>query len=208
MASRRRTARINCPGIARTLIVALLGLVLLAGLVPSGALTASQTCRMECCAGKAPHEAGACSAVIDNTAPATQDEAAEHVAHHDEMAMSVTVVATPTDEHCGTAEHSPAQEAQHATPPSQEAQPQAQPARQMSVAVHALTRPCSMECAAAVLSLLQLRRPRSAAALTTNVRPRPPTVRSRADLTFNLFPSSAERRRQSRPRAPPVRTSA
>jgi hypothetical protein len=159
---------------------------------------------MACCAAKPPHEAGACDAVIANaeqTETARATAADEQAAHHGGMEMSVTVdetatAAAPSSDHCRTPQHSP-------VPPQQQAMPPAQ-ARQSSVVAHAFTKPCSEECAAAVLSLMQLRRPRGAAALANTVRPRPPTLRSRAESRLSLLPSSAERRRLTRPRAPPA----
>jgi hypothetical protein len=186
------------------LVVALLALVLLAGLIPPGALSAAHACRMECCAGKPSHEAGACSAALPSAAPdktAQETKADEHAAHHGEMQMSVTVDETEAD---ASSDHDPTTD----DSATQLQAPRPTPSRQSSVAAHAFTRPCSAECAAAVLSLSQVRRPREAAALSHIIRPRPPTLVTRADAIDSLLPSSAERRRQSRPRAPPVNPSA
>jgi hypothetical protein len=241
---RSRTARLNGFAIARISVVALLWLALLAGMLPSGALSASHACRMACCAGKPPHEAGACNAALPGAEPAASpsDEAQasddEHSAHHEQMQMSVTVDQTATDTHvasghCETTKHSSVQ-AEAAIQPQaaaqsealaqpqasiqsqasvqaqaaaqhQEAQPRAAPAQQQaSIAASVFTKPCSEECAAAAFAGVQLRRPRPAATLALALKPRPPTLISRADCFNSLLPSSAARRRQSRPRAPPV----
>lgn len=206
MLPRLRIARSIYIGIARISVVALLALVLLAGLIPSGALSASHACQMDCCAGKPPHEAGACnafpqSAEKDETPP--QADADEHSSHHDEMQMSgaadETVTGTFTETtvssgHCQTAKHSSAQP--HT--------PRRESSKHSSVAAQAFTRPCAPACAAAVLSLVQLRKPREAATVSIAVRPRPPTLCFRADNSINPSTSSTELRRRIRPRAPPA----
>lgn len=199
---RLRIARSIYPGIARICVVALLALLLLAGLIPSGAVSASHACQMDCCAGKPPHEAGACNAFA---ASAEKDEmqpeadASEHASHHEEMQMSGTATETVIETkgssgHCQTATHSSAQP--HT--------PRRAHFKQSSVAAQAFTRPCAAECSAAVLSLLQLRKPREAATLSIAVRPRPPTLCFRAGGIIDPSTSSTELRRRIRPRAPPA----
>lgn len=198
-----RIARSIYIGIARISVVALLALVLLAGLIPSGALSASHACRMDCCTGKPPHEAGACnafpqSAEKDETTP-PQADADEHSSHQDEMQMSGAAAETVTETtvssgHCQTAKHSSAQP--HT--------PRRESLKHSSIAAQAFTRPCAPACAAAVLSLTQLRKPREAATVSIAVRPRPPTLCFRADGSIDLSTSSTELRRRIRPRAPPA----
>lgn len=211
MLPRPRTARSICIGIARINVAAMLALMLLAGLIPSGALSASHTCKTACCAGKPPHEAGACSAFPTSAeqeeTPQEEADSTEHSSGHDEMQMSGAGTETTTETttetfietnassgHCQTAEHS---SAQHSAPPRASSKP-------LSVTAQAFTRPCAAECAAAVLCLSQARRPREAATLSISVRPRAPTLLSRADSNTNPTNLSAERRRRIRPRAPPV----
>jgi hypothetical protein len=229
---RPRTACINCNSIARIFVVALLAFALLAGMLPSGALSASQACRMACCAGKPPHEAGACNAALPSAEPLTppSDETQasdEHAAHHDDRQMSVTVDQTATDAHTPsghceatkqTASQTQAapqpQAAQHQATKQSSARPQAEqqqhaarssaPAEQASFAADVFTKPCSEECAAVAFAFAQLRRPRAAFAHSFALKPRPPTLISRADRFHTLPPSSAAHRRQSSPRGPPI----
>lgn len=197
-------------GIARISVAALLALVLLAGLLPSGTLSASHLCKMACCAAKPPHEAGACNAVLPNVeqaGEATQEEANadEHASHQGEMQMAdeslETAAATHVSSgHCHTANHP---SAQRKAPRHAATQKESGAQKDLRVA-QAFTRPCSEECAAAACAFMQVRRPREAAALSISLNPRPPTLISRASLTNSLLPSSAARRLQSRPRAPPA----
>jgi hypothetical protein len=193
-----RTARSTDTGIARISVVAVLALVLVAGLIPSGVLSAAHLCRMACCAGKPSHGAGACNAILPNAGENETLQAAnvdEHSSQHGAMQMSiVTVEVAASSEHCHTAKHDFIQQPAQRSTTSQPA----------SVAAQAFTTPCSAECAAAALTFAQVRRPREAAALSIAVRPRPPTIVSRADSPLNLSFSSSARRRQSSPRAPPL----
>jgi hypothetical protein len=203
---RPHTARSFCIGIARIGVAAMLALVLLSGLIPSGALSASRTCKTTCCAGKPQHEAGACSAFPTSAeqeeTPQEETVSTEHSSEHDEMQMpgagteTVTetfIETTVSSGHCQTAEHSSAER-------NAERRAQSKP---LSVAAQALTRPCAAECAVAALSLSQARRPREAAIVSINVRPRAPTLLSRADSDSTPTNLSTERRRRIRPRAPP-----
>lgn len=209
-----RTARMARTGIARISVAALLALVLLAGLLPSGTLSANHLCKMACCAAKPPHEAGACNAVlpsVEQAGEAAQEEEAnadEHASHQGEMQMAdeslKTAAATHASSgHCHAASHPSAQRKAPRSSSSAATQ-KASGVQKESRVAQAFTRPCSEECAAAACAFMQVRRPREAAALSFSLKPRPPTLISRASLTNSLLPSSAARRLQSRPRAPPA----
>jgi hypothetical protein len=206
---RLHTARSTCTGIARISLVLMLALVLVAGLIPSGALSASQSCKMACCAGKPPHEAGACHAFLTNavqTETTQPTDADEHAARHHEMQMPGADVERATEptlssDHCqATAQLASIHQA---SAPS--TAPGSEPRQRPGLAARSFTTRCSEECAAAALMLVQLRRPREVAALAiAALRPRAPTLISKAHSLFNLKTSSAELRRRIRPRAPPV----
>jgi hypothetical protein len=192
----------------------MLALVLLAGLIPAGALSASHSCKMDCCAGKPPHEAGACHAFLTKTIetePAPQAAAAdEHASQHQEMQMpgaatesaaaTMTLTTTTPSDHCRTAQ--PAS-AHHASAPSTATKSAEQ--RLIVRAAQSFTTPCSEECAAAAGMLVPVPRPRETAALSSAYsRPCPPTLAPGLRNHFDLKPSSTERRRRIRPRAPPA----
>lgn len=204
MLSRLRTVRSTHTGIARIFMVAMLGLVLLAGMIPSAALSAIHICRMACCADKPAHEAGACEAF---PTPAEHNETTEnayneHSSHHDgSQTHDVAVVETTAIVETEASSHH-TETTEHASP--QQHQPQSAPKRQAQLSFKAFTKPCSNMCAAAALASTQVRRPRDAASHSIAARPGPPTFISRAGTLAAPSFSSAERRRQSRPRAPPV----
>lgn len=206
MLSRLRTAHSTVTGIARLSVAALLALLMLAALIPADALSAGHPCRMDCCAGKPAHEAGSCNAQLPSVEEDESPTAAitdEHAAHHDgmmasgEMVETVVVDTTVSSGHCETP--TPAA-TKH---PASRRTPKQQP-RQTNVTAQAFTTPCSADCAAAVLSLARVRRPREAVALSIAINPRPPTLVTCSSVLLNHKFSSAERRRQSRPRAPPI----
>jgi hypothetical protein len=173
----------------------MLVLVLLAGVVPFSALSASHECAMACCAGKPPHMAGSCSVafVSEEQAEPSAEPGEEDSAHDVHMAHSTgaTSQAVASVEHHASAGRSSSHH-------SKSAGKESLPTR--SVAAQAITTPCSPECAAA---FSQVRRPRDPALIAINARPRPPTRRLFTGCFTSPSPKSAEVRRLSRPRAPP-----
>jgi hypothetical protein len=175
----------------------MLVLVLLAGIVPFSALSASHECSMACCVGKPPHMAGSCSAafVSEGQAEPSAEPGEEDSAHDGHMAHSqgATSQAVASIEH-----HAPAGLSSSHHPKSA----RKESPRTRSVAAQAITMPCSPECAAAS-AFSQVRRPRDPALISIAARPRPPTRRLFIGRFTAPLPKSAEVRRLSRPRAPP-----
>ena len=183
----------------RSVLAAMLALALLAGVAPFASFSSADTCTMSCCAGKPPHEAGSCSTAFNGTKQAEMDGEAIHVHEAQSDAGGMRVASAEIVEastHCGTTQHS----SESGAPDAAAAPPQT-----TNVAAHVLTTPCSPECAAALAySSAQVRRPRNAATLASNTRPRPPTLVLSAEPLCEAQSSSAAVRRQSRPRAPPT----
>lgn len=208
--------------IIRIVLAAGLALALLAGVVPASlSSSAQQTCTMSCCVGKPPHAAGSCSMAFAGEPQTHTHGTTASEDHHHAGAMktdSTTATAAPeiveaeaessSSSHCGTTEPPSAESGPngHETENASTGHATRQQPSPPSVRAHALINPCSPECAAAAVSnLSQVRRPRSSAGLlTANVRPRPPTLTSLTEQTFELQTSPAVICRQSRPRAPPV----
>lgn len=177
----------------------MLALVLLAGFVPFNALSSDhQTCQMSCCAGKPTHDAGSCSTAFADEQQS--EKPAEPI--NEEHAHTGGTHGAPTEiveaaHDCGTG-------APHSTnEPRSSSRDASSPAR--SINAHALTTPCSPECAAASLSAFgQVRRPRNAVALAAHHRPRPTMHAALAEHVSRLQVLSAVTGRQSSPRAPPL----
>jgi hypothetical protein len=185
--------------IARIILATTLLLVMLSGIVPFTSLSSSHECGMACCAGKPSHMAGSCSTALDDdeqaeppAEPSDEHSTHDHQQMHSSDATSQEVASTS---HHGTAKHHQAHRSKSGGKES------LQTAR---IASQAMTTPCSPECAAAASASTQVRRPRNPASLTIATRPRPPTLLVVAGHQATPLPKSAERRRLSRPRAPPA----
>jgi hypothetical protein len=194
-----RPPKLSCTAAARILSAAMLALALLAGVMPSGALSSDQqTCQMSCCAGKPPHNSGSCSKAFadEPQAQAHVETVSEEHAHTNGMhgASAEIVEAAPE---CGTTAQPSKSE------PKSSSRDEKNAAR--SITAHALTTPCSPECAAASASAYgQVRRPRNAAVLVARNRLRPSTHTAISEHITKLQVSSAVTGRQSSPRAPPL----
>jgi hypothetical protein len=175
----------------------MLALVLLSGVAPLNTLSRSHQCRMACCAGKSPHAEGSCSVAF---ATETQEEPAkEQVEEHAAHSHHAHQHASGATSEIASSDHD-ASKHQTAQPPSSGKKS----SRTLNVASQAMTTPCSPECAAAASASMQLPRPRDAAAMSVAGNPRPPTLLVFKKEFSTVLPPSAERRRQLRPRAPPL----
>ena len=162
----------------------------------TSSLAEGRPCAMECCAGLAPHAAGSCSHGAVQTG---------HVAHSDQEPTKGAV-----SSHCGTPiqaeehpqesaeppekeEHHPAVievadrdlvHADHHVPPRSDHQKK--PERTTgSISASAFSKPCEPSCGATVASPGGQYRPRDAAVLSHQARPRPPTVQTRQRFVYS-----------------------
>ncbi len=199
MLSVSRPAKTARKSIARIILAAMMMLVVLAGAVPFSSLSSSHECGMACCTGKPSHLAGSCSTALgdEEQMEATAepgDEQTTHNSHagHHSSGDSQTVAST------GHHETAKPNQAHHSKSGAKES------LRTARIASQAITTPCSTECAAAASASTQVRRPRDPASSSIAARPRPPTLLSFTHHQATLLPVPAERRRLSRPRAPPL----
>ncbi|HEX8772558.1 MAG TPA: hypothetical protein VF735_03065 [Pyrinomonadaceae bacterium] len=190
----------SCTAAARLVLAAMLAFALLAGIVPVGALSSDhQTCQMSCCAGKPAHDAGSCSTAFADEPQAESPAEPINEAHaHKGGTHGASAEIVEAAQGCGTTAQPSTDEA------GSSSRDQSSPAR--SITAHALTTPCSPECAAASLSAFgQVRRPRNTSALATRHSPRPTTHAAPAEQVAKLQVLSVVTGRQSGPRAPPLR---
>jgi hypothetical protein len=195
-----RPANTARTSIARIILATMLLLVMLAGAVPFNSLSSSHECGMACCVGKPSHMAGSCAVALGDEEQAEETPAepsAEQTAHSSHATHSANgdshEAVAPT-KHQGAAKHP---SAHHSKSGAEE------PTRTASIASQAITTPCSPECAAAASASTQVRRPRDPASSSIAARPCPTTILSFAGHQTLPLRDSAERRRLSRPRAPP-----
>jgi hypothetical protein len=173
-------------------------LVVLAGAVPFSSLASSHECGMACCIGKPSHMAGSCSTALgdEEQAQASDEPGDEHTAHSDH-AMHLSGEDSQAVASTGHHETAKPPSTHHSKSGAKESTLTAR------IASQAIMTPCSPECAAAASVSTQVRRPRDSAASSIATRPRPPTLLSFTNHQATPLRKSAERRRLSRPRAPP-----
>lgn len=205
----RQTALRRCLVIARPVLAAALLLCVLSGALPAEAVL-NPNGLMPCCRGMK-GSAGECHGDSCPMHFGTRKKPVRVVlrepvcgAERLLRAAARTPVAPPQDyvEQSHSHEHTET-EVEHSHDGS--VSPRNTPRQQPSAGVASLGKPCSSDCCcAAAGSLSGLRRPRQAAALTGNLRPRPPTVKAhRRSPSAQLKVASAERRSHP-PRAPPT----
>jgi hypothetical protein len=211
--SRLRPPKLSCTSITRIVLAAMLVFALLSGVAPFNSLSspAQQTCTMSCCAGKPPHLAGSCGAAFSgehNSEP--HGDSTDH-AHMGGMQMPVASaeIIEASSSHCGTAAHSSAEKSSEKKSSekksSGENSSRRAPQSQSSITAHALTTPCSAECAAAAAPVFtQFKKGRDAAGLPQDNRPLARAHISIAEHISSLQPLAAAQGRQSRPRPPPL----
>jgi hypothetical protein len=197
--SRLRPIRPAGISFARTILAAMLALVLLSGVAPLDTLSRSHQCHMACCAGKSPHAEGSCSVAFATETQEEEQPAGEQVEEHATHSQHSHQHAASQPSEIASSDNDALmrQTAQHPSSGKKSS-------RTLNVASQAMTTPCSRECAAAATSAsTQLPRPRDAAAMSVSGNPRPPTLAIFKKEFSTVLPLSAERRRQLHPRAPP-----
>jgi hypothetical protein len=206
----RQTTLRTCFALARPILAAALLLCVVSGALPAEAVLNPHGL-MPCCRGMK-GSAGECHGDSCPMHFGARKEPVK-VAQHDPVcgaerllqAVARTPVAPPQDHLEQSYSHEDTQaevEHDHGESVSRRNTPRQQ---QPSAGVASLGKPCPSECCgAAASSLSGLRRPKQAAALTDNLRPRPPTVEAhRRSRSAQIKVASAQRRSHP-PRAPPT----
>jgi len=195
----------------RSLVAAALVVSLLSVLVPLAASSSVHLCTMECCAGKAPHEAGACSSGLM--------KGRSRVAQHPEVLCGLHqhgAAGYPTTTRqvrwqmivAGTEAENSGSCGPHTGPIDKAASHERTTAKSpgsSSVAAPSMTSPCAVDCTVTgSAGYVRQPRPREQAAIGGARQPRPPS-RSRCLQSFssqtNTLPGHY---RQPQPRGPPL----
>ena len=166
----------------RLLVAATLVVSLLSALIPLATASSVHLCTMECCAGKAPHLAGACSAGLMKSTPAVTQEpelwcglqqdgrGLQLTATHPLPLELIKAGAEPGDsEWCGVplgdlSEHEGSAGLRNSNPPDESS----------SIAAASMTGPCSADCGTCSSGYLRQPRPREQATGAQRARPRAP----------------------------------
>jgi hypothetical protein len=168
---------------ARIVAAVMLVLALVSGIAPFGASSSASLCAMACCAGKPPHEAGACAGVSCHAHLSTRREepppkpkpkthcemSGGGAPDHQEMARipdALTIDSTVATEHLDGEDHL----ATAQSDASQNAPRQAS----IIVTAAAISNPCRPDCGAGVFNSSVQGRQRSSAVISYAGQPRPP----------------------------------
>lgn len=195
----------------RSFVVAMLVLSLLSALIPLSAASSSNSCTMECCAGTAPHEAGACSTgLLKAASPLSEDNevlCGLHTAGYPTATRLVPweVIASNTDagdsDHAGSCGSHHADNSKHRTS-SEPAKSKS--SRAATIAAPSMTTPCNSDCGACSGVYVRKPRPREQAPAAWAGHARPPST---AHFLRGFFSQTATLRGhydQPQPRGPPT----
>ena len=221
MLSRPRTARLLIFSAARAVAALLLALALLPGasILRAASSPEKHLCAMPCCAGKAPHEAGSCAHAFadhrhdDDAHDETGDAS---TANHEPAGDAQSATAHDEHAHASPSALTQAKPDTHDTHDTRDthdthvavvhesagAHPTPRVKRPASLKA-SVGRPCDPECRAGGGVSTQRRPSRDGAATSPVARLHLPVFILSASFVFRPLPPSSERRRQTRPRAPP-----
>jgi len=195
----------------RSLIVAALVASLLSALIPFSAASSVHLCTMECCAGTAPHLAGACSTGLLKSTPKQAPEPEvlcglnlhRGVHRHltgTRLAPRLELEARPPNNHSGSCG------AQSAEAANQRAASETTASRSPGppgVAAPSISSPCNSDCGTCLSGSLRQPKPREPATLALRGHGPPPNTK-----IFRVFLSAAialhSHHEQPQPRGPPI----
>jgi hypothetical protein len=192
------------------LVAATLVVSLLSALIPLATASAIDLCTMACCAGKAPHLAGACSSGLMKTAKATHEPeilCGLHVRGDGASRFTATrqapweIIEADADDSdtgsCGS---------QHRDSLSQttsSATTRSNTPHSSSIAAHSMNSPCGTDCRACSGSYIRQPKPRDRAMVERASLARPPSNSKWLHDFFCDHAARGDRYEQPSPRGPP-----
>ncbi|MCU1266517.1 MAG: hypothetical protein JWM21_2835 [Acidobacteria bacterium] len=191
--------------VARTILAALLLLTLLSASLPLTTIARGSTCKLACCAGRAPHAAGSC---MNGSCHAVLTGRAKKPKVHLQLPVH------ETEQLCGlprSTTRNSAVSLRGSAAPTLAASSQgsrgsgAQDAA--SVSTSTLGRPCQPDCGAGAFISSSQSRPRDSCATSHADKPRPPSTEGYEHSSFSRAQTLDALCRRSRPRGPPISAS-
>jgi hypothetical protein len=190
----------------RSLVAATLAASLLSALIPFSAASSVHLCTMECCAGKAPHEAGACSSGLMKSVIVTEEPESLCGLHLNSVASYPTVTRQVPLEIIESANDMESSEScgDHAGSNAKVNLIQAKSPGSLSLAAPAMTKPCAADCAAAASAgFVRQPRPRAQTVAGTGLA-RPPANCYWLRSSFSQTATLRGHYKQPNPRGPPT----
>jgi hypothetical protein len=176
---------------AKLALAVMLTVGFLSSIAPLVPVSAGSMCRLDCCAGRAPHAAGSCMNGTCEASLRTHQGAAKSdhasLAHGDQLCGLNRRVVMKSLSRMRTHQ-----------PPSQ-----AKPAQTMTSAA-AFVKPCQPDCGAGACGFTNPKRPKNSAVMADAVRPRGPTAIHLSNPGSDRIRILDALCRQCAPRGPPV----
>jgi hypothetical protein len=187
---------------ARAILATGLLLGLLLGSVPFAVVTSAASCKLACCAGRAPHAAGSC---MNGSCHVSLNGGTQQRHIHSEAAIE------PGEHLCGLsriklhAARLPVTESVTIDAASSllDKGPPGSTTDQTSISTTVLTKPCQADCGSCGSSFTNLNRQRNSGALAYADRPRPPSGVRLSKVDFKPTRKLSALCRRGAPRGPP-----
>ena len=184
---RSNLRRVRFINTARVLLASVLLSAFLSGMVPLASVSAGSMCKLECCAGRAPHASGSC---MNGSCQATLTAHPAAKSHHAKPDQNEKL--------CGLARKI---EAKNLARTRVEASPQTSPNQLLAAAFE---NPCQPDCGGCAAGFTNSKRQRNSAAIAGANRPQPPTDTHFSDFRRHRIRILRAQCRQGAPRGPPL----
>jgi len=190
--------------VARTILAALLLLMLLSASLPLTVIASGPTCTLACCAGRPPHAAGSCMDGSCHAFLGGRKTSKIHLhlpVHESEQLCGLQRITTGSSlvslRGSSALTFAASSKQSHGSRARDEA----------SVSISTMGKPCQPDCGTGTFSSSSQGRPRDSAATSYADKPRPPSTEGREHSSFSRAQALDASCRRSRPRGPPISAS-
>jgi hypothetical protein len=189
--NRRPSRRFNIINTAKLMLAVMLFFAFLCSIVPLVSVSADSQCRLECCAGRAPHAAGSCMGGACDARLRTRSRTARyHHAKQDQVEQFCGL------SHAVVVKNLARRRANHGSRQVGSDQTEASAA--------AFVRPCQPNCGPCASGFANPNRQKNSAAIADAVRPLRPTTIHFSTFGYHLTKIRKALCRQCGPRGPPL----
>lgn len=189
--NRRPSRRFKIISTAKLMLVVMLLVGFLSSIVPLASVSAGSMCRLECCAGRAPHAAGSC---MDGACEA-------HFLTHSKAAKNHQAKRDQGDRLCGPVH---AVVAKNLARMRTNRAPRAFGSNQTRASAAAFVKPCQPDCGPCASGFTNSNRQKNSAAIAEAVRPQRPTGIHFSNPRYHHSDNLDVLCRQCAPRGPPL----
>jgi hypothetical protein len=187
---RRNSRRFKTVNTAKLALAVMLLVAFLSSIAPLASVSAGSVCRLECCAGRAPHAAGSCMGGSCHAVLGSHQTAKFHRAKLNQSEQFCGLSRTVATKNVAR------MRARQVTPP-------AKPDHSTALAA-AFVKPCGPDCGACAAGSTNLSRQKNSAATAGAGRPRSPAAIHLSNPGYHRAQILEALCRQSAPRGPPL----